>query len=428
MHGMNENQQEAVMEGNSNGNAGGHNGGSGGTMGAMGATGADSAVDNDMPASFGGTFETSRLVGPVLPAFEEVKRIAVLRGGGLGDLMFALPAVEALQARYPEARITLLGTPLHAALLRDRPGPVADVEILPAAHGVRPGDTDPEAVEEFFERMSLLKFDLAVQLHGGGRNSNPFLLRLGARHTVGTRTPDAAALERTIPYVYYQHEVFRALEVAGLAGAEPQVLEPRIAVLPQEHAAAARLAPGGSPLVTLHPGATDPRRRWPAESFAEVAALAAADGSRVLVVGDDSDVPAAEEIVSLARRAAPDAEIRSLAGQLDLGGLAGILAASAVMVGNDSGPRHLAQAVGTPTVGIYWIGNVINAGALGRTLHRVHFSWVTVCPTCGVDVTQVGWTAERCEHDDSFVRPVRPVAVYDDVRELTATSLLLHGR
>lgn len=65
------------------------------------------------------------------------------------------------------------------------------------------------------------------------------------------------------------------------------------------------------------------------------------------------------------------------------------------MVGNDSGPRHLAQAVGTPTVGVYWIGNVINAGAIGRTLHRVHFSWVSQCPVCGVDVTQVGWTAER---------------------------------
>jgi hypothetical protein len=98
------------------------------------------------------------------------------------------------------------------------------------------------------------------------------------------------------------------------------------------------------------------------------------------------------------------------------------------MVGNDSGPRHLAQAVGTPTVGVYWVGNVINAGALGRTLHRVHLAWVIACPVCGVDVTQVGWTAERCEHEDSLVRQVQPGAVYDDVRELTATSLLLRGR
>jgi ADP-heptose:LPS heptosyltransferase len=385
-------------------------------------------MNHALPAVAESIEATARGVGPMGPAFEDVQRIAVLRGGGLGDLMFAVPAIDALKARYPRARITLLGTPLHAALLTDRPGPVSDVEILPVAPGIREGTADPLAVEEFFDRMVARGFDLAVQIHGGGRNSNPFLLRLGARHTIGTRTPDAAALERTIPYVYYQHEVFRALEVAGLAGAEPRILEPRIAVRAEELDDAARLAPGAGPLVTLHPGATDPRRRWPAESFAAVAALAAADGARVLVVGDEGDIPAAQEILRTGRRQAPEASITSLAGKLDLGQLAGVLAASTVVVGNDSGPRHLAQAVGTPTVGVYWIGNVINAGAMGRALHRVHFSWVTACPTCGVDVTQVGWTAERCEHDDSFVGTVRPEAVYEDVRQLMATTLPLRGR
>ncbi|MBG6182472.1 ADP-heptose:LPS heptosyltransferase [Arthrobacter sp. CAN_A214] len=385
-------------------------------------------MGSETRAEFGGSAEQSRLVGPVLERFRNVRRIAVLRGGGLGDLMFALPAVEALRATYPEAAITLLGTPLSAALLKDRPGPISRAEILPYAEGVRPGVPDAAAVEEFFTGMVREKFDLAVQLHGGGRNSNPFLLRLEARHTVGSRTADAAALERTIPYVYYQHEVFRALEVVGLAGAEPQSLEPRLEVTPEETAAATERLGGTAPLVGIHPGATDPRRRWPASSFAAVAALAAGDGSRVVVVGDDGDAAAADEIVRLALASAPGTDIRSLAGKLSLGELTGVLEACAVLVGNDSGPRHLAQAVGTPTVGIYWIGNVINAGALGRTLHRVHLSWVTVCPVCGVDVTQVGWTAERCEHDDSLVHAVRPADVYEDVRELTATSLLLRGR
>ncbi|MBG6216761.1 ADP-heptose:LPS heptosyltransferase [Arthrobacter sp. CAN_A6] len=385
-------------------------------------------MGSETRAEFGGSAERSRLVGPVLERFRNVHRIAVLRGGGLGDLMFALPAVEALKAAYPEAAITLLGTPLAAALLKDRPGPVSRVEILPYAEGVRPGVSDAAAVEEFFTGMVREEFDLAVQLHGGGRNSNPFLLGLKARHTVGSRTADAAALERTIPYVYYQHEVFRALEVVGLAGAVPQSLEPRLEVTPEETAAAAERLGATAPLVGIHPGATDPRRRWPASSFAAVAALAAGDGSRVVVVGDEGDAAAADEIVRLALASAPGTDISSLAGKLSLGELGGVLKACAVLVGNDSGPRHLAQAVGTPTVGIYWIGNVINAGALGRTLHRVHLSWVTACPVCGVNVTQVGWTAERCVHDDSFVHAVRPAEVYEDVRELTATSLLLRGR
>ena len=77
-------------------------------------------------------------VGPLLDPFPNVERIAVLRGGGLGDLMFAYPALSALSAAYPEASITLLGVPLHAELLRNRPGPVAEVEVLPYASGVRP--------------------------------------------------------------------------------------------------------------------------------------------------------------------------------------------------------------------------------------------------------------------------------------------------
>jgi hypothetical protein len=100
-----------------------------------------------------------------------------------------------------------------------------------------------------------------------------------------------------------------------------------------------------------------------------------------------------------------------------------LLASAAVVVGNDSGPRHLAQALGVPTVGVFWAGNVINAGALGRSLHRIHASWVTACPSCGIDVTQVGWTAPRCPHDDSAVADVAVRDVYEDVRSLAATEL-----
>ncbi|MDF9279580.1 glycosyltransferase family 9 protein [Arthrobacter sp. EH-1B-1] len=380
-------------------------------------------------------------VGPLLDPFPNVERIAVLRGGGLGDLMFAYPALSALSAAYPEASITLLGVPLHAELLRNRPGPVAEVEVLPYASGVRPGLEDGKATADFFSSMRSRNFDLAVQIHGGGRNSNPFLLKLGARHTVGTRTPDAVQLERSAPYVYYQNEFLRSLEVVGLAGAAPVCLEPQLTVTEEETAAGQRITGAGTrPLLVIHPGATDPRRRWPASSFATVAAWAARDGSDVVIVGDDGDAPLAAEIVRLAgghhrdghhAGVQPGTEvpgIRSLAGQLSLSELTGVLSVATVVIGNDSGPRHLAQAVGTPTVGIFWVGNVINAGAMGRVLHRVHLAWATNCPVCGVDVTQVGWTAERCEHDDSFVQQIQPDAIYDDVRDLTATTPLLRGR
>ncbi|MFP3461802.1 glycosyltransferase family 9 protein [Arthrobacter globiformis] len=386
-------------------------------------------------ADFGGARITGHGIGPVLEAFSDVASIAVLRGGGLGDLMYALPAVAALKAAYPEASVTLLCTPVQAELLSQTAGPADETVILPFAEGVRPGPEDHHELERFFAAMRARNFDLAVQLHGGGRYSNPFLLRLGARHTVGTRTPDAAPLERTVPYVYYQHEPLRALEVAGFAGAPPRELEARLRALPEfgqqaEQDLALGNGPGYGRTLVIHPGATDPRRRWPAERFAAVARRAADDGFRVFVVGDSSEKELAETVVELAVEHDPELRpaVGSLAGNLSLGELAALLAGSAVVVANDSGPRHLAQALGAPTVGIYWAGNAINAAPLGRSRHRVRLGWVTRCPVCGVDVTQVGWTAPRCPHDESTVKAVEPSEVYEDVLQLTAMSPLPHGR
>ncbi|MFF2314916.1 glycosyltransferase family 9 protein [Arthrobacter sp. NPDC058097] len=392
-------------------------------------------------ADFGGARITGHGIGPVLEPFGGISRIAVLRGGGLGDLMFALPAVAALKAAYPDARVTLLCTPIQAELLSQTVGPADETVILPFAEGVRPGPEDHHELDRFFAAMRARNFDLAVQLHGGGRYSNPFLLRLGARHTVGTRTPDAVPLERTVPYLYYQHEPLRALEVAGFAGAAPRELEARLQVLPEFHqqleqdlplgdGGPGNGAPGDHRVLVIHPGATDPRRRWPAERFAAVARRAADEGFRVVVVGDSSEKELAETVVELAVGDSGSAHpaIESLAGKLSLGELAALLASSSVVVANDSGPRHLAQALGTPTVGVYWAGNAINAAPLGRSLHRVRLGWATRCEVCGVDITQVGWTAPRCPHDESTVKAVEPSEVYEDVLQLTATSPLLRGR
>jgi ADP-heptose:LPS heptosyltransferase len=238
---------------------------------------------------------------------------------------------------------------------------------------------------------------------------------------VGTRTADAAGLERTVPYTYYQHEPLRALEVAGFAGAVPVDLEAWL--VPAAGAKGTRQGTnddGAQPLVVIHPGATDPRRRWPVERFAQLAGACAADGCRVLIIGDDSEQELGEQVAATAA----STSVESLAGKLTMAELVGLLGGASVMVGNDSGPRHLAQALGVPTVGVFWVGNVINAGALGRAMHRVHLSWLTGCPTCGIDITQVGWTAPRCAHDDSIVAGVGVRGVYEDVRNLVATAVL----
>jgi ADP-heptose:LPS heptosyltransferase len=353
-------------------------------------------------------------VGPIGQRLDGVRRIAVLRGGGLGDVLFACPAVQSLADAYPQARVTLLTSPARAELFTGRPGPIHEVRVLPVAHGIHepPGaQPDPVALERFFAQLSGLDVDLAVQLHGGGRWSNPFVRRLAARYTVGARSEDADPLDRWIPYRYYQNEVMRALEVVGLAGAVPTCLQPMVTVADADRDAADEpLAGLPRPLLTLHPGATDPRRRWPAERFAAVAADAAGRGAGVAVIGSLPERELVHRVVAQARdRLSPARQdaVRPLAGVLSSSALVGTLAASDAVLANDSGPAHLAQAVGVATVRLYWVGNVITAGPPGRHDQRVLISWQTACPVCGVSYTDPA--VPRCPHSVSALTeiPVR---------------------
>ncbi|MER7330596.1 MULTISPECIES: glycosyltransferase family 9 protein [unclassified Micromonospora] len=363
---------------------------------------------------------TPDVLGPVAGRVPDVERIAVLRANALGDFIFVLPALDALRAAYPEAEIVLLGAPWHAKLWRDRPGPVDRVLVVPPAPGIRyPEPGEPESsMDDFLATARQERFDLALQVHGGGANSNPFVGALGARVTAGLRAEDAPPLDRWIRYVYYQHEVVRYLEVAALVGASATTVVPTLAVTDADRAEAAEvLGPPRRPRVALHPGATDTRRRWPAERFAEVARELVGDGYEVLVTG----TPAEQEVVDRVVAAA-GVPVRPQVGTLSLGGLAGCYAGCQLVVSNDTGPLHLAAAVGTATVGVYWVGNLINVANLLRGRHRPIASWTVLCPVCGVDCTP-GIYPHRpgdgeCPHRDSFVTDVPVAEVVEAAREL----------
>jgi hypothetical protein len=131
-----------------------------------------------------------------------------------------------LAAAYPEAEIVLLGVPAFARLLADRPVPVDRVVTIPPTPGVY--EAGGAADWAAFAAAEVGPVDLGVQLHGGGRNSSPFVLRLAPRWAVGSRTLDAPALTRWLRNRYYQNEVMRALEVVALAGAAPVSVVPRL--------------------------------------------------------------------------------------------------------------------------------------------------------------------------------------------------------
>lgn len=106
---------------------------------------------------------------------------------------------------------------------------------------------------------------------------------------------------------------------------------------------------------------------------------------------------------------------RDLAGRLSRNGLAGLLARCDVVVSNDSGPLHLAGAVGTATVGIYWCFNHVTAGPMTTTRHRAAITWRVSCPVCGIDRSRMG-----CPHHPSFVADVAVEEVITSAVDLLA--------
>lgn len=343
-------------------------------------------------------------------AFGPVGQIAVLRAGGLGDLIFALPALASLRVRYPRARIVLLGKEWQRGFLEGRSPLVDEVLVLPPVPGVgeaEDSEVDAAAVDAWVEVQRSRRFDLAFQFHGGGRYSNPFLLRLGARHSFGLCTPDAVPLAHALPYIPWQNERLRLLEVAGLAGAPVVDLEPLLPVLPRDwRELAEKVELERSPVAVLSPGARDPRRRWAVERFAAVGDALAEAGATVVVPGDAGECGLSAGVVAAMAWPALD-----LGGRLSLDGLTGLLACARLVVGNDSGPLHLAQALGTATVGLYWFANFLVSGPPTVACRRYAIAPRLACPVCGRENLH-----QRCPHDVSFVDDI-------GVEEVTGLAL-----
>lgn len=346
---------------------------------------------------------------PAREPYPDIRKIAVLRANALGDFIFVLPALRALRATYPQAEIVYLGKAWHKEFIVGHVPEIDRVIPVPPYPGVGTAEgteTDTVEVDTFFKDMRRERFDMAFQMHGGGGNSNPFLLRLGARHTIGTKTPEAVGLEVNIPYVIYQNEVLRLLEVVSYAGAYTEDIIPTIKVLENDRREAAAVCKKHSAgkYIVIHPGASDPRRHWPAGNFAQVAMEFIGKGYTVFVTGSGES----ERDVVKAVAGQTDGQAVNLHDALSFVGLTGLLAGADLVISNDTGPLHLAGAVGTKSVGIYWIGNLITAGHMTRMINRPLVSWTIACPLCGTSCVASGYPfdASSCDHMVSFVGDV----------------------
>lgn len=121
-------------------------------------------------------------------------------------------------------------------------------------------------------------------------------------------------------------------------------------------------------------------------------------GMQVAVNGSAGEAALVDAVVGQMRRPAV-----ALAGTLGLGGLCGLLERSSLVVSNDTGPLHLALALAldVPSVGIFWLTNLVEGMPLRHSGLRAALSLRTRCPVCGLDNVGV-----RCPHNESFVADV----------------------
>lgn len=348
-------------------------------------------------------------------ALPDTETIAVLRPNAVGDFIFCLPALHALRTTYPQARIVYIGKQWHADFMHARRGPIDEVAVVPPCPGVGAAldaAVDPRAVEAFIDRMRRMEIDLAVQIYGGGRYANPFIRRLGARLAIGWKAGDAEPLDRWVSYVQLQNKRLQMLEVASLAGANMFRLDPELQVTDEDRQEAQRILPEASrPLILIQPGSSDVRRRWPARCFAAVADSLARNGAAIAINGTAEEAPLVREVTEHMRSPAFD-----LSGRLSLRGLCGLLERAALVLSNDTGPLHLALAIGTPCVGIYWLTNMNESAPLMQHRHRAALSVRIHCPVCGMENRSA-----RCAHDVSFVDDVGVEEVMGLAMELLAS-------
>jgi heptosyltransferase-3 len=293
-----------------------------------------------------------------------VKRIVIYRAGRIGDSIVAIPAIQALRRAYPRASLALV------TVRRDDGGLWADDVFgefgwFDTIVTYRP-DTlrRPRAVLALLSDVRRLDADVVVHL-GSEQNSWLRVQRDRAFFALAGITRFVGASPATVTWYgrlrksdeERPYEVDRLLDLvraAGVAAPAPVAFD-----LPIGEAARARVdallaTPGfesGRPLVALCPGSAQPAKRWPIERYGEVGAqLIQRHGASLVVVGGPQEAAIAETLSTWWPKAR---WLNAAAERLTTLSMAELLRRCAIYVGNDTGPMHVAAAVGTRCVAVF---------------------------------------------------------------------------
>jgi lipopolysaccharide heptosyltransferase I len=288
------------------------------------------------------------------------RRILIIKPSAIGDVVHALPVLNLMRRRWPAAHIAWLVTPACAGLLERHPQ--LDEVVRFERRELGKGWRSPRAALELYRFTRALRdarFDLVVDLQGLFRSG-----WLAAATRAPVRVGPANAREGA--WLFYthrvptgaieQHAIERYLTIAEALGCERGPVEFVFAVDDGDRGHVAQLVPGGRYAV-LMPGANWETKQWPVEHFA---GLVAPLRERF---GLDSVVAGGPDVAGLAAQV-PGAV--NLAGRTNLRQLVALLERAALVVANDSGPMHVAAALGRPLVTPYGPTNPVRTGPYGR--------------------------------------------------------------
>ena len=321
-------------------------------------------------------FQNALLGAVALPfAPREPRRIVLYRTARIGDFVVTIPALVALRSRYPEAEIVLLTTTSTSAgaevVGRSKQGaavPPWFAFVTPSLvdRVVLLSETDRRAMlGEARRAIRELRPDVAVLLCSnletfGARLRKLLFFRLAGfwRPIVGWRMRQSLAFDPSAQAAagMIEHNVVvparSVSELPGMPPFDPTALRFRLDRAPEAVARVDTLwketGLGEDRVVALFPGATFDHKRWPVEKFAEVVrAISGEPGVRIVVLGSEGDRETTARLMAEIGPLATD-----LTGRLGLVELAEFLSRASLYLGNDTGPAHLATAVGTPTIAL----------------------------------------------------------------------------
>jgi heptosyltransferase I len=289
-----------------------------------------------------------------MPPSSPVQSICLLRTSAIGDVTHVVPLIRTLQAALPDTSLTWIVGKLEQRLVGDLPG----VEFVVFDKG-----KGREAMRDVRRALAGRRFDALLHMQVALR-SNLLSLAVHARRRIGydkARSKDLHGLfvNERIPARSGEHVLDAMGSFIEPLGLKQTEVRWDIPVPAEAHAWAAEQLPGETPTLLVSPTSSHALRNWRPERYAAVIDHASARGMRVALVGGPSpDERAMADAVLAATTSAP----LDLTGKDTLKRLMALLERSSMLLTPDSGPMHMANAVGTKVLGLHAPSNPHRSG------------------------------------------------------------------